>query len=107
MKYAHKILLFIILFSSGVMAEDTEKTQVAIASEQINNLRTDPVWVHASLAERKDLYDKWISVKYMPYIMSFQDVNLRTALFLLPERILKPDIVSLEEICKDSKLPTC
>lgn len=107
MRVIHVVMLIVLFFSSSASAVVAGDEQIKAASEQIEAMRITPIWQNATLAKRKALFDEWISEKYIPYIMSFQDVNVRTALFLLPERTLKQDIINLEKTCKDSKLPNC
>lgn len=101
MQFGKQLLMQAMKQQQRSISKETEKQiQIATVSEQINGMRTTSEWMNASLAERKSLYEVWLKDKYLPAIMGVEDTELRSALLFLPEKILKPDIINLEILCK-------
>lgn len=68
---------------------------VTEASNGIQQLRTSPEWLNASLDRRKELYNTWTKNKYLPMVEGLTNEDAKKALRILPSQLLYPDIAEL------------
>lgn len=77
------------------LAEAEVKQYVDEATAGIQQLRTSPEWLNASLNKRKELYNNWTKNKYVPMVEGLANDDAKKALRILPSQLLYPDIADL------------
>lgn len=75
--------------------EAARQQQIEFYRGRLNELRTSPDWVNASLARRETMLADWRKNQYDPVVNAVQDQDLKRALARLPDETFGADIRTL------------